>query len=323
MKYVTIPDVPLPVSRLVLGAAGKRFVSGEDISELMETALDCGINAVDTAREYGDSEKTIGQWLQRSGRRNELVLISKCCHPALAFLSRVNGRAAEDDLKRSLEMLGTEKIDVYLLHRDNEVVPVGRIVDFLNRFYDEGWIGAFGGSNWSVSRIAAANAYAASHGLKGMSVSSPHYSIGWQKHDPWGNGCRTVTGDRKRAEREFYRETQMPLLAWSCLCNGVFSGKLKSTEWGKLKPLFGFNTKWAYDCQENRHCLAELERFASRREITVAQAALAWLLADDMNVLPVISASSPGRIRDNASAADLSCGPEIRNAIRVLKKRNS
>ena len=135
MKYVQIPDVPLPVSRIVLGASGSRFSSGGEIDDVMQSALACGINAVDTAREYGKSEDAIGNWLRAGGQWDQIVIISKCCHPTMAFISRVNEQAAVDDLKRSLELLFTDRIAVYLLHRHNDRVPVGRIVDFLNRFY--------------------------------------------------------------------------------------------------------------------------------------------------------------------------------------------
>ena len=60
MKYAQIPDVSLPVSRIVLGGTGARFSSGLDVSELIESALACGINALDTARVYGESENAIG-----------------------------------------------------------------------------------------------------------------------------------------------------------------------------------------------------------------------------------------------------------------------
>ncbi len=306
MQYTSIPYVSKPVSRLVLGAAGKPFAEGRDISELMETALSCGINAVDTARVYGESEASIGCWLRASGKREEIVLISKGCHPSMAFFERVNEKAAAEDLERSLDLLGTDHIDVYLLHRDSESVPVGRIVDFLNRFHAEGKIGAFGGSNWTARRVAEANDYAERHGLVGFTVSSPHYSLGRQKHDPWGNGCKTVTGSKNADQRQYYRDAGIPVLAWSSLCNGVFSGKLNSSSWGNLQKLFGINTRWAYGCPDNRERLARCERLAREKNASVAQIALAWLLADEMNVLPVISASSPARIQENAEAAALS-----------------
>ena len=311
MKYVQIPFVSQPVSRIVLGCAGGLFASGGDIAPVMEAALSCGINAVDTARVYGQSEETLGRWMQASGHR--MILISKGCHPSLAFLDRVHEKAAREDLQRSLDALRTDHIDIYLLHRDHESSPVGPIVEFLNRFHEEGKIGAFGGSNWTAGRIAAANEYAKAHGLVGFTVSSPHYSLGRQRHDPWGNGCKTVTKDE--TERRFYRETRMPLLAWSSLCGGVFSGKLKAEDWGRLQKLFGLNARWAYGGADNRDRLARCEQMAAEKGATVAQIALSWLMSGEINTLPVISASGPDRVRENAAAADLTLTEEERTLL--------
>lgn len=305
MKYVQIPDVRQSVSRMILGGSGSRFSTGSDVADIIEGALDCGINAIDTARAYGGSEKAIGSWLKHGNRREKIVLISKGCHPSMAFHKRVSANAAAADLKRSLDALNTNRIDIYLLHRDDESVPVGEIVDFLNRHHEEGRIGAFGGANWSAERISQANKYAAQHGLKGFTVSSPHYSLGRQRRDPWGNGCKTITGDAHIQEREYYQKTQMPILAWSSLCNGVFSGKMTSSEWGKLQKYFGFNTKWGYGCQDNRERLSRCEKMAKEKGATVAQIALAWLLSGTMNAFPIISSSNTARIRENAAAADI------------------
>ena len=68
MKYAHIPFVNKPVSRIVLGCAGKQFAAGGDISEVMDAALGSGINCIDSARVYGKSEEAIGRYLQRSGR---------------------------------------------------------------------------------------------------------------------------------------------------------------------------------------------------------------------------------------------------------------
>ncbi len=305
MKYVQIPDVKQPVSRLVLGGAGSRFSTCTDVSDLIGAALEHGINAIDTARVYGRSEEAIGRWLAHGGRREDLVIISKGCHPSMAFHRRVSAAAAADDLKRSLDALNTDRIDIYLLHRDDESVPAGEIVDFLNRHYEEGKIGAFGGSNWTAARVSEANDYAARHGLKGFTVSSPHYSLGRQRHDPWGNGCKTITGDKFAADREYYIRTQMPVLAWSSLCNGVFSGKLASGDWNRMQSVFDFNTRWAYGCRDNLERLRRCEKAAADKGAAVAQIALAWLLAGPVCALPVITASSPARIAENAAAADI------------------
>lgn len=306
MQYVEIPYVSKPVSRIVLGGSGKHFFSGGDAAPVMEAALESGINCVDTAREYGKSEEAIGRYLRQSGRRKDWVLVSKCCHPTLAFVQRVSRQAAEDDLERSLEALGTDRIDIYFLHRDNELVDVGIIAEFMHRFHEEGKIGAFGGSNWSAKRIAALNSYAQSHGLTGFTVSSPHYSLGRQRHDPWGNGCKTITGDKNAVQREFYVRNQMPLFCWASLCAGMFSGRIQSTEPGRILKQFGFNAAWGYDCRDNYRRLARCEELAEKKGITVAQIALAWLLGSELNTLAIVGGSSPDRIRENARAAELS-----------------
>lgn len=305
VKYTNVPFVKKPVSRVVLGGSGPLFTSGGDISDVMEAALESGINCVDTARAYGKSEEAIGKYFRQTGRRNDFVLISKCCHPSLSFIQRVDQRSAEDDLERSLEALGTDHIDIYFLHRDNEGVSVGKIAEFMHRFHEEGKIGAFGGSNWSANRIAELNAYAEAHGLTGFTVSSPHYSLGRQLRDPWGNGCKTITGSKNASQRAFYAQSRMPLFCWASLCGGMFSGKLKSAEAGGVLKHFGFNTAWGYGSTDNYERLRRCELLASEKGITVAQIALAWILGSGMNTLAIAGGSSAKRITENAQAAKI------------------
>ena len=320
MEYRKLPQLDREASRLVLGTSGKRFVAGEDVEDIMEAALEIGINCVDTAREDGKSEEAIGRWLKKSGKRDQIVLISKCCHPHFAFLQRVNEKAAEEDLKKSLEALGTDHIDLYLFHRDQESVPVEKIVEFMNRFLEEGKIRAYGGSNWSAKRIAAANAYAEKNGLVGFTATSPHYSLGRQKRDPWGNGCKSITGDQMKAERAYYLQTQMPIFCWSSLCNGVFSGKLASTDKGQIMKMFGFNTFWGYDCPDNYERLARCEELAKKKDTTVSAITLAWVLGSELNTFPIVSASSPRRLKENGKVLELKLTEEERTWLNLGEK---
>lgn len=317
MKYTQIPFIDKPVSRIVLGGSGKLFTSGGDVTEVMEAALECGINCVDTAREYGNSEAAIGRYFREHGRRDDFVLISKCCHPTLAFVQRVSPSAAESDLMRSLETLETDHIDIYFLHRDDESVSAGRIAEFMHRFHEEGKIKAFGGSNWSAKRIAELNAYAESHGLTGFTVSSPHYSLGRQQHDPWGNGCKTITGDKNADQRAFYAHTQMPLFCWAALCGGMFSGAVKSTEPGPMIKHLGFNSTWGYFCKDNFQRLRRCEMMAEEKGVSVAQLALAWILGAELNTLAIVGCNTPERVRENARAADLELAQEDRYWLKV------
>jgi len=305
VKYTNVPFIDKPVSRIVLGGSGKLFASGGDVAGVMDAALECGINCVDTAREYGKSEAAIGRYFRESGRRSDFMLISKCCHPTLAFVQRVNPSAAESDLARSLDILETDHIDIYFLHRDDESVSVGKIAECMHRFHEEGKIKAFGGSNWSAKRIAELNAYAEKHGLTGFTVSSPHYSLGRQRHDPWGNGCKTITGDKNADQRKYYAQTGMPLFCWAALCGGIFSGGIKSTEQRLMMKRFGFNSTWGYGCADNFERLRRCEIIAAEKGVSVAQIALAWLLGSELNTLAIVGCNTPERVRENAQAADL------------------
>lgn len=319
MNYARVPFIDKPVSRIVLGGSGKRFASGADISEVMDAALESGINCVDTARAYGDSEAAIGRYFRAHGRREDFVLISKCCHPAMAFLSRVNREAAESDLMRSLDTLGTDHIDLFFLHRDDESVSVEPIAEFMNHFREKGLIKAFGGSNWSARRIEALNSYAAGHGLMGFSASSPHYSLGQQHHDPWGNGCKTITGDNNADQRDYYNRTQMPLFCWASLCGGVFSGAIPGGDPGLILKRLGINAAWGYGSRDNMERLRRCEILAEEKGVSVARIALAWLLGSELNTLAIVTCNTAQRVRENARAAEIALNQEERRWLETGK----
>ncbi len=91
------------------------FNGGKNQNDLLDAALAAGINTLDTARVYAQSERVIGQWLGK--HRDEVVLITKCAHPSLLHPMRLTERDIRKDCETSLRELGTDRIDIYLLHR--------------------------------------------------------------------------------------------------------------------------------------------------------------------------------------------------------------
>lgn len=221
MEYVSIPQLEKKASRFVMGTFG--MFPDENIEQhmsVLDAAFELGINTIDTARAY-DSEPTVGRWMRERGNREKIVLISKGAHPS-PVRERVTPYDIDSDLFETLATLGTDYLDIYMLHRDNTELPVGPIVEKLNEHHAAGRIRCFGGSNWTDSRLNEANEYAYAHNLIPMSVSSPNYSLAEQVENPWAPGCVTISGPQNEKARAWYEKNQMPVFAYSSLARGLF-----------------------------------------------------------------------------------------------------
>ena len=309
MKYGTIPGLDKEVSRIILGTASPAFFSGQGSSEILDAAKAAGINTIDTARNYGPSEQSIGRWLEDRGCREEMIILSKCGHPDNGR-KRVTEKDMRDDFAESSRLLGTDYIDIYLLHRDDPSVPAGTIVEIFNALHAEGKIGVFGGSNWTHERIAEANEYAEKRGLLPFSVSSPHYGLARQQQDPWGGGCVSITGEENAGAREWYEQTGMPVVAYSSLGRGVLSGKLKSADTERAAEILDPFAIKGYGCADNWERLARCEELAEKKNCSVAQLAMAWIYCQPLNTFAVATMSSEKRIRENIEALDIALTDE-------------
>lgn len=303
MKYGTIASVDRPVSRLFFGAARPEMIRGENANELLDSMFALGVNAFDCARNYGLAEKSLGMWLEHRGRRDDVVLLSKCGHHDTETMEkRVNAKCMREDLSVSLSLLGVDKIDIYLLHRDDESRPVGEMVETFNLMHAEGKIGAFGASNWTHERIEQANEYAYAHNLLPFSVSSPNYGLARQVCDPWGGNCVSISGPENAAARAWYQKNAMPVIAYSSIGRGFFSGRVKSDDpESATRALDPFAQK-GYCCADNFERLRRAEILAGRYNATVSQIALAFLFSGGLDAYAVVSAGSAARMKENADA---------------------
>jgi aryl-alcohol dehydrogenase-like predicted oxidoreductase len=313
MQYSTIPGVTKPVSRLILGTMIISAQEPERSFALLDAAFEMGGNALDTAHVYagGNSERGIGQWMKARGNREQVVVISKGCHHN-ADRKRVTPFDMAADLHDSLARLQTDYVDVYLLHRDDPTLPVGPIVEALNEHWRAGRIRAFGGSNWSHERIQAANDYAAAHGLQPFTASSPNYGLAEQVHDPWGPGCVTLAGPQNAAARAWYRGNQLPVLAYSSLGRGFFSGRVLSGDPEGARTILDRASLTAYCHDVNFRRLERAERLAAKKGATVPQIALAYILRSPLNVFPLVGAATGEEFAQNLAALDLALSEEER-----------
>ena len=322
MDYVGIPGISVPVSRIVagtdqLGSRPQWFVRGRRIAspfvnrrrqqehfELLDGLLAAGCTAFDTARAYGDSERTLGAWLRARRLRDRVVVISKGGHPGLGWRSRLSGGEISRDLEQSLKALQTDYIDLYLLHYDDSTRDVGPLVDVLNGHMAAGRIRAIGVSNWSTARIDGAVRHARATSQRAFVASSVQFSLATWQSPPWKSAV-TLSGADAAADRRWYKAHDLWLLAYSSLAMGFFSRSRPYAEDERRVPKATRFGDKVFLHVDNLARLKRARELAQRRGVTPGQVALAWVLQYDPRVLALVGARTVASYSDAVGACDV------------------
>ena len=308
---VAFPGLAKPVSRLFFGTATMPFMFGGNAQFLLDLAFAHGINAIDTARGYGAAEEHLGEWIEARGNREEIVILTKCCNAEPDGTVSVNRARIEKELEESLKALRTDYIDIYVLHRDDPKTPVSELIDTLNDARNAGKIRVFGASNWTHERLQEANDYAAEKGLMGFICSSPNYGLARQVDDPWGGNCVTISGPENEGARDWYTQNQMPVIAYSSLGRGFFSGRFHSFDYDKARQILDMPGQKGYLSEDNMRRLAKAEEIAATSGLKIPQIAMQFILNSPMNVFAAVSTNGLNRIIENVEAAVTPVDPEL------------
>jgi len=311
MKYGNIRGVDKKISRIVFGT----MIIHPDADgcldwafDLLDTALKNGITTLDTAKVYG-SEPNIGKWMKERNNREDVVILTKGAHPDENG-SRVIPVKLSEDIENSLKQLQTDYIDIYMLHRDDLSVPVEDVIDTLNKYIKSGAIKAIGGSNWTHERLAEANTYAIKNNLTPFTASSPNYGLAVQVENPWGDGCISISGPNDEAARKWYVENNIPVFAYSSIARGFFSGNV--TFANGIPDTTGVDDvcKHAYCYPVNYKRLEKAYALAEKKGVSVAEIAIAYCFAGDLDVFALLGAASREEIESAVKALDITITPE-------------
>jgi aryl-alcohol dehydrogenase-like predicted oxidoreductase len=239
-------------------------------------------------------EKLLGQWLTNRGLRDEVVLIAKGGHTPFCTPEGLSRQ-----LRESLDRLQTDHVEFYFLHRDNPDVPVGEFVTVLNEHVRAGHIKVFGGSNWSIARVQAANRYAQRKGLQGFGALSNQFSLARMIDPPWG-GCVTA-GDPD--SRKWLKKTQTPLLAWSSQARGFFTDRAapEKRDDAELVRCWYADDNW----QRRERVLA----LAQEKHVSPIAIAGAYVLAQPFPTFPLIGPRTIGETKTSLEALTIELTP--------------
>jgi aryl-alcohol dehydrogenase-like predicted oxidoreductase len=224
MQYRTLGRTGIQVSVYALGTlmfATAMGNSPEDSARIINKALDAGINFIDTADAYGDSEAVVGQALQ--GRRDEVVLATKFGRPAGQGPNQqgASRRWIVTAVENSLRRLQTDHIDLYQLHRPDPATDIEETLSALTDLIRSGKVRVIGASQTPASDIVEAQWIAERRGLARFSTEQPAYSL-----------------LSRGIEREILPNIQrfgMGALVWGPLGQGLLTGRVRKNQHNDLR----------------------------------------------------------------------------------------
>lgn len=308
MKYVTIPNSDLRVSQICLGSAefGAKLTP-KDAFALLDAFVAEGGNFIDTAHVYSDwipntkstSEKWIGEWLRKSGMREDVVIATKGAHPELTSMnvSRLSKADIEQDVSESLDYLQTEIIDLYWLHRDDVHIPVGEIIDALNEQVWLGNIRYFGCSNWTISRIQEVVDYSKAHDVQGFVANQPLWSLA--EADMKAIPDQTLVGMDAEG-MTFHKRTKMAVIPYTSQAKGFFSKVERSGSEGLSE-----GDRKVYFSDVNKKRLLRVQELAKKYDVSVNDIALSYLMSQPFTTIPVVGSKTVEQLKSSLKAVDV------------------
>lgn len=295
------PIVPLgrsglSVFPLALGGNVFGWTADRDATfEILDAFTAGSGNLVDTADGYsawvpgnsgGESETLIGEWIARRGRRDDLVIATKVStHPQFSGLAPENVRAAAD---ASLSRLGTDVIDVYYAHFDDESVPLEDTVAAFSGLVDAGKIRTIALSNYSAERIDEWMSVTEANGFHAPVALQPHYNL--------------VERGFEGALRERAERYGLGVFPYFALAKGFLTGKYRGGA-SVDSPRAGGASEYL-DARGDA-VIDALDGVAQAHGTSMASVALAWLRSQPTVVAPIASASSIDQLPDLLASARL------------------
>ncbi|MFG1380935.1 aldo/keto reductase [Xanthobacter versatilis] len=291
----------ISIAPLALGGNVFGWTADEATSfSLIDAFVARGFSLIDTADVYstwvpghtgGESERVIGAWLKRGGRREAVHIATKVGMDMKAAgkgLSKAHIIAAAE---ASLRRLGTDYIDLYQAHIDDNTVPLDETMEAFAGLVEAGKVRAVGASNYTAPRLAEALAASDAKGYPRFSVLQPHYNL--------ANRALFEGALQKLCLTE-----NIGVIPYYALAAGFLTGKYRRPEDLEGKARAG--TVAHYLDPRGLDLLAEMDKIAARLGATPTQVALAWLIAQPGVTAPIVSASSLAQLDDIMAAPGLS-----------------
>ncbi len=300
MQYTNLGRTGLKVSRLCLGTMNfGAHTSQADSFKIMDRALELGINFFDTANVYGGkfgeglTEQIIGKWLAQGGRRDKIILATKCYGKMGEGINERGlsayhiRKACEDSLRR----LQTDHIDLYQMHHVERSTPWEEIWQAMEQLVREGKVIYVGSSNFAGMHIVQAQYEAKNRHFMGLVSEQSLYNL----------RARMIELEVIPVCKEF----GLGLIPWSPLAGGLLGGVLEKRQEGRR------NAEAVRKALEKHYNQIErYENLCKGLGEKPADIALAWLLKNPVVTAPIIGPRTPEQLQDSLRALEINMTEE-------------
>jgi Predicted oxidoreductases (related to aryl-alcohol dehydrogenases) len=290
-----IPKTELTVSPLGLGTVHAGVAWSEPESHrMMDAYVDLGGNLLDTARVYSDwvpseigrSERVVGDWLQQSKKRNQIVLMTKGGHPKDGVPHRMTAQDMRYDVELSLKTLRVNEIDIYFYHRDDVSLPVEETIETMETFRREGKIRYYACSNWSAERILAADNYCREQGYRGFVANEALMNLGTKQMGTLSDPTLEVLGADLMAYHQ--ANPQNVAMPYSGIAGGYFHRYIN----GVIRDNDSYHTP------ENAKLAERCKTLMEKYDATISQVVLGFFTTQPFACVPLYGPKSIAELAD-------------------------
>ncbi|KAI0315462.1 Aldo/keto reductase [Amylostereum chailletii] len=282
---------------------GSAIDGDEERFKTLDAACETGCTHWDTADVYQDSEELIGNWFKRTGKRDQIFLATKCGIQLNSTGFTITGTPEyiKQACDKSLERIGVDCIDLYYLHRPDKNVPIEISIRAMSDLVKEGKVKHIGLSECSESTLRRAHAV---HPIAALQVE---YSPFWLEIEEKDVGLFDAC-----------KELGIAVVAYSPLSRGLLTGRFKGPEdWAEDDIRHGYPRFSKENFPRILDAVEKFKQVGEKHGATPGQVALAWLLAQGDNVIPIPGTRSAKYVHDNAGSMNFKLSAEEVQDIRM------